>query len=71
MKTIKLNATDRAALRWAAKQADAWFGSVTGDIHRELVHLQKMDKVQDALWKLRIKLQGRHQLDARGRRYRA
>jgi hypothetical protein len=55
-----LNAVDRAALRWAAKKADEWFGSVTGDSSLENHHLYQMDKVQDALLKLGIKLYNRH-----------
>ena len=56
-----LTAKDRAALRWAAKKADEWYGNVTGDTQLENHHLQQMDKVQDALFKLGIKIYGRHQ----------
>lgn len=52
----KLTRSDKAALRWAADKADEWYGNVTGDEKRENEHLRRMDKVQDALLKIGVKI---------------
>jgi hypothetical protein len=68
---VRLTTKEKQALRWAAKKADEWFGNVTGDPSAENHHLQMMDKVQDALLKLGIRIYKRHQRDSTGKKYRA
>ena len=66
---VTLTAEERRALKWAAQKADEWFGNITGDRASEVAHLQRMDKVQDALFKLGIKLSKRWHQNADGRNY--
>lgn len=66
---VTLTAEERRALKWAAQKADEWFGNITGDRASEVAHLQRMDKVQDALFKLGIKMSRRWQQRADGSNY--
>lgn len=66
---MSLTKKDKAALRWAAAKADQWYGNITGDDLLENEHLQMMDRVQDALLKLGIRLRSRWQKRASGRPY--
>jgi hypothetical protein len=50
-----LSSTDKAALSWAAKRADEWYGNVTGDADKERHHKQMMARVDAALARLGVR----------------
>lgn len=52
-----LTATDKEALRWAARKADEWLGSVTGDAAAESDHHRNMERVRIALGKVGVQLE--------------